>query len=197
MEVPLTSFIDFVLKSGSPKMTCAKLIKEQMQEVYDPAKDYYKRFRDAVQEMHIKKKDKSELSKIIGLLPDSKNGNYQSMISGYKKFLGTKETIWFQPVRKIWAHGNLQIPINPELGLKWNNQKYIIKLYLKSDKLSKDRISSILALMKHTIPTKDTVLCLLDVRNSKIYPFEENMLSLLPLVEGEARSLELILDRLK
>lgn len=29
MEIPLTSFLDFVLKSERPKMTCAKKIKAQ------------------------------------------------------------------------------------------------------------------------------------------------------------------------
>lgn len=196
MEVPLTSFIDFIMKSGSPKMTCAKKIKVQMSEVYDPAGDYYKRFREALYEMHSKGHKKTDLSKIIGLLPENKKENYNIMVSGYRKFLGAKDIWWFQPPRKIWKHGKLEIPINPEVGLKWNEQKYIIKLYLKAEKPSKDRLSSILALMKEAIPTKDSIHALLDVRNSKLYQFEDNMLSLLPLAEGEAESLEFILSKI-
>lgn len=196
MEVPMTSFLDFVLKTGTPRMTCAKQIKAQMAEPYDPTTDYYKRFRDGVQEMHREGLDKSQLIKIIGALPDRKVDNYNAMISGYKKFLGTKDVEWFEPPRKIWKEGNLQIAVNPEVCLEWGGTKRIIKLYLKADKPSKDRFSSVLALMKHTLPSKGCELCLLDVRNNKLYTYEPSMLELIPLVEAEARALELILEKL-
>lgn len=196
MEIPLTSFLDFVLKSGSPKMTCAKKIKVQLDEPYDPAGDYYKRFREAVQEMHKTGKSKGDLIKMIGALPDNKIENYRTMVAGYKKFIGTKDVTWFNPLRKSWLHEDLEIPINPELGLEWDDNKYLIKLYLKADKPSKDRLSSILALMKQTLPTKDCKYGLLDVRNSKLYLFEPDMELLMPLVEGEAQSLSLILSRI-
>src|SRR5450631_4137288 len=195
MEVPLTSFIDFVLKSGGPKMTCSKKIKAQLSEEYNPAIDYYKRFREAVQDLHSTGKDKSELLHLIGSVPDNKEDNYRLMAAGYRKFLGKKDVRWFQPPREVWKHGDLAIPINPEVGLTWEGQKFIIKLYLKAEKPSKDRFSSVLALMHQNLPTKDCQYGLLDVRNGKLYLFEEPMLALMPLVEGEAGSLEEILDK--
>jgi len=196
MEIPLTSFIDFVTKSGSPKMTCAKNIKTQLSEPYDPATDYYKRFREAVQELHKKGLSKGDLAKLIGSLPDSKQTNYAAMVAGYKKFLGNKNVEWFEPQRKNWKHGKIVVPVNPEIGLKWGGTKYVIKLYLKADRPSKDRLSSILALMDETLVTKDITLAVLDVRNAKLYEFEKNMRPLMILVEGEAESLELMLDKL-
>ncbi|MBL3657389.1 hypothetical protein [Fulvivirga sediminis] len=136
MDISLTSFIDFVLKSGSPKMTCAKQIKNQIAEVYDPIKDYYKRFRDAIQELHKHRRPKNDISEIIGELPSSKLENYKKMEAGYKKFMGNKKISWFPPERENWFHGNLNIPINPEVGLEWNGEKYLVKLYLKSAKPS-------------------------------------------------------------
>ncbi len=53
-----------------------------------------------------------------------------------------------------------------------------------------------LALMKHAISTKGCTYSVLDVRNSKLYVHERDMDSLMPLVEGEARALELILGRI-
>jgi hypothetical protein len=193
MQVALTSFIDFVLKSGSPKKTCADKIKLQMAEAYDPAKDYYKRFREAVQELHMEGHDKKDLKRLIGALPDKKIENYNMMIAGYKRFVGTKNMTWFNPTKKDWVYSKLQISINPELGLKWGETKHLIKLYLKADKPSKDRVSSILALMKHTLQVQNCAYALLDVRNGKLYSFEEQMLDLIPLVEAEAQSLEHLL----
>lgn len=196
MEIPLTSFVDFVLKSGSPKMTSAKKIKDNIGVEYDPISDYYKRFRDAVIKLHKDGLDKKRLTGLIGDVPRSKAANYGIMLEGYKKFMGAKNVTWFKPPRKFWKHGTLEIPINPELGLSWNDQKYLIKLYLKAEKPSKDRFSSILALMKKTLPGNDFEYGLLDVRNSKLYLYEDEMLYLIPLVEGEAQSLEAILNRI-
>lgn len=196
MEIPLTSFVDFVLKSGSPKLTCAKQIKQQMSLPYDPAADYYKRFRDAVLELHSKDHDKKILSRLIGGLPDNKLENYEVMIANYKKFIGNKAMTWFEPQRKNWKYNNIEIPINPELGLEWNGERHLIKMYLKSEKPSKDRVSSILALMNETLPTRNYIHGVLDVRNNKLYSLESNMANLIPLVKGEADSLESILKQI-
>lgn len=196
MEIPLTSFLDFVLKSGRPKMTCAKRIKAQLEEEYDPAGDYYKRFREAVQELHKEGLPKNDLASLIGDLPDSKISNYQLMTAGYKKFLGNKNVSWFNPLRKNWLFADLKVPVNPELGLELDGTKYLIKLYLKSEKPSKDKVSSILALMKNTLARKDCLYALLDVRNSKLYLHEPSMDDLIPLVEAEAQALSLMLSRL-
>lgn len=195
-QIPLTSFVDYVLKAGRPKMTCAKRIKERLLEPYNPASDYYKRFREAVQELHASNMKKTALRSIIGLLPDSKRVNYDLLITRYQSFLGSKKYTWFEPPRNIWKCGNISVAINPELGLMWNDCKFVVKLYLKADVLSKDRIASVLALMQETLSAKDCKYALLDVRNNKMHLFEDDMLTLLPLVEGEAQSLEFVLNQL-
>ena len=60
--------------------------------------------------------------------------NYPDVINGYKKFLGRKKLIWFQPPFKVWKIGELEIRLNPELGLEYNNQFYVMKLYFKDEK---------------------------------------------------------------
>ncbi|OQP58854.1 hypothetical protein A3860_39280 [Niastella vici] len=196
IEVPLTSFIDFVAKSGIPKMTCAKKIKNQLDEPYSPAKDYYKCFRESVVELHRKKLDKKQLYELFGMLPIRKENNYREMESGYKKFMGNKNVTWFEPPRKNWFQGNLKIPINPEVALQWDDRKYLIKLYLKAEKPTKDRVSSVLALMKEVLQEQDCNYSLLDVRTGKLHLFEQSMLTLIPLVKAEAQSLEVILNQI-
>ncbi len=196
MEIPLTSFMDFVIKSGSPKMTAAEKIKKNLNEPYDPITDYYKRFREGVQEMHKSNRSKSELLDIIGSLPDNKLENYATMASGYQKFLGKKAYEWIEPARKIWKHNDIEVTINPEVGLKLSDERLLVKLYLKADKPSKDRVASILALMKNTIQSEDWKYCLLDVRNATMYSYDIRMDRLIPLVAGESDSLALILSRL-
>ena len=52
IEVSLTSFADFVLKSGLPKLTCAQQMRQQYERGYSPSFDYYKKFRDTTRRLH-------------------------------------------------------------------------------------------------------------------------------------------------
>lgn len=48
IEISLTRFLDFTLKSGSPQLTSLRQTKQQVAEGYDPMTDYYKQTRDAI-----------------------------------------------------------------------------------------------------------------------------------------------------
>lgn len=49
---------------------------------------------------------------------------------------------------KHWIVSELDVRINPELGLEFDSKKYLIKLYFKNDKLSKEKITQVLTLME-------------------------------------------------
>lgn len=194
MKISLTSFVDFVLKSGSPKITCAEQIKARLDEGYGVMTDYYKRFREGVIELHSSGRDKKDLGKIIGPLPEGKEDNYAAMIAGHKKFLGSRTRTWFAPKKALWKHGSLEVAINPEIGLEWEGNRYLIKLYLKAEKPSKDRITCVLALMQQALKAPECKIGLLDVRNSKLYEFAPTMAGLVRLAESEALSLDHLLS---
>lgn len=178
-------------------MTCARTISEGLNQPYDPKTDYYKRFREGVQEMHKNGLAKGELTKIIGEVPDNKRDNYGKMADAYRKFLGRKKITYFKPPRKIWQSGSIEVTINPEIGLEWSGTRHLIKLYLKADKPSKDRLGSILALMRKTFANDGYTYAVLDVRSGKLYTYQREMDYLLPLIEGEAQALIAILGTLR
>jgi len=39
-EISLTTFVDFVIASGTPRLTCVRNAKKQYGEYYQPAFDY-------------------------------------------------------------------------------------------------------------------------------------------------------------
>lgn len=85
--------------------------------------------------------------------------------------------------------------VNPELGLEFDGKFYVIKLYLKSEKLSKDKITQILTLLESQLREKlekEVKVAVLDVKNGKLFIKEDDDISLLPLLDGEARSFEAI-----
>lgn len=198
IELSLTDFVDFVCKSGSTKLTKVKQIKNR--EDYSPATDFYKALREGIQDIHRKNGKKKELKIILEKVSDPKKiKNYIESIDGYKKFWGRKEPVWFEPPMKHWIVSELDVRINPELGLEFDDKKYLIKLYFKNDKLSKEKITQVLTLMESELRSKvdpDVNMAILDVKNGKIFIKEDRDLTLLPLLKGEAMNFEIIWDGL-
>jgi hypothetical protein len=196
IELSLTDFVDFVCKSGSTKMTKVKQIKNR--DEYSPATDFYKGLREGIQEIHQKNGKKKELKEILDRVKDPKKlRNFLECIEGYKKFWGRKDITWFQPAFKHWIIGEVDVRINPELGLEIDGKFYLVKLYFKSDKLSKEKVTQILTLMESQLRTEvepEVDMAILDVKNSRIFIKEDKDVSLLPLLKGEAMSFEIIWD---
>lgn len=194
IEISLTDFIEFVIRSGTPKLTLVKQIKNRPS--YHPNLDYWKILRDSLEEFHKENKEKKELDKILQLITNkTKEDNYAELINTYKVFLGRKQIKWFEPPYKTWKNNDLLIRLNPELGLSIKGHKYVVKLYFKSESISKSRIDLILTLLKNELKSKgsDFDVALLDIRSKKLYTDDKIDASLLmPLLIGEANSFETI-----
>lgn len=194
IEISLTDFVDFVCKAGSSKLTKVRQIKGR--DDYSPATDFYKALREGIISNHQERGSKKDLNDILfGLTDPKKMKNYKEAIEGYKKFWGRKTINWFNPPFKHWKVGDVDVRINPELGLEYGDKFFVVKLYLKSDKLSKDKIDQILTLMESQLRKKvepEVKMAVLDVKNAKIFIKEDDDVTLLPLLDGEARSFETI-----
>lgn len=194
ISISLTDFIDFVCKSGGTKLTKVKQIKNR--DDYSPATDFYKTLREGIIKIHKNDDSKNKLDELVNNLTDGKKvKNYPLAISGYKKFWGRKKLLWFDPPHKHWKSGDIDIRINPELGLEINGEFLVIKLYLKAEKLTKDRMQQILALLENNLRKEvepEITFCVLDVKNSKLYKNLNRDNSYMPLLEGELKSFETI-----
>lgn len=200
INISLTDFIDFVNKSGGTKLTKVKEIKKR--DDYHPSTDFYKILRDGITEIHQRNGKKGELDKILKVLShDAKIKNYPDVIAGYKKFWGNKVFQWFNPPTVHWKQGDIDINVNPELGLEFNGKFYIIKLYFKSDKLTKDKSGQILSLLesklRKEVDEDEVQFGILDIRNSKLFVYEVKDSIYLPLLEGELKSFETIWKAIK
>lgn len=188
-EISLTEFVDFVIKSGTPKLTAARQIKRAHVMGYHPSRDYWCKLREGIVEMHRQGEDKAALDALVRHIADAnKKLNYPQMAQAYKKFLSRKSAVWFPPVRDVWAHAGLTVRVNPELGLKLDSEPHLIKLYFKDQKLTAARIAIISHMMLDVLQHKarGAKVALLDVRNSKLHAFGAADPGLVPLLEGEA-----------
>lgn len=170
--ISLTSFVDFVSKSGTPKLTAVRKTKRLMADEYAPAKDFYKRIREAIVEMHQAGASIAHVSAILpGLTDQKKIDSFPRLIKGYKKWSGRKGAEWFEPARCLWQSGGLAVKVNPELGLTIKGTPHLVKLYFKADSLAKNRIDIITHLMAVACAEQapdGCVMGVLDVRRSKL-----------------------------
>jgi len=167
----LSDVVDVFSKSGTPKATKVKQIKYRPD--YQPATDYYRALRAAVVNIHSNGGDRSALDTVVPSITDFKKiGNYQEIIDGYKKFWGRKKIDWFDPPRGTYSYAGIDVRVNPELGLIIDGKRIVIKLYLKSEEISKQRIELIPVLMEVVLRNnlhQDDLVALLDVRKGKIH----------------------------
>ena len=188
--ISLTDFVDFVIKSGSPKLTKVRDVKTRGD--YHPAIDFWKPLREGLISFHQGgAKNKKELDKIVSGLTDKKKvDRYRDCVKGYKKFLGNKKAKWFAPHSAVWGSAGVDVRVNPELGLSINGTPHLIKLHFKAEAISKLRIDCVLLLMEQALQSKKKGIHygVLDVPRWKLHASADPDPALVPLLFGEAAS---------
>lgn len=196
VQISLTDFIDYVSKVGTTKFTKVKEIKNR--DPYHPAFDFWKPLREKIIEIHKENKNKNLLDEVInGLTDKSKVNLYPNLITQYKSFLGKKKIEWIEPPFTDWKMSDLRIKINPEIGLFINDKPYIIKLYFKSEPLSKSKADLILLMMNENLKNGDFIdanFAILDISKKKLYENCSLNSMHISLIEGEALSFLKIWD---
>ena len=195
MEISLTDFVDFVIRSGTPKVTKVREIKNRKK--YEPQYDFWKPLREAIIE-HSRNAVHGQLNVggVLERVNDRKKVNsYPPCVQGFNKFLTKRNISWFDPPRTIWQSGNLGIRVNPELGFNIDGRPYIIKLYFKSDPLSRGRIEIIRLLLSSAFASQvspQTGFAVLDLHKAKLFSSPEPDNSFAALLQAEANGFETI-----
>lgn len=170
-NLTLSDVVDVFSKAGTPKATKVRQIKNRA--AYQPATDFYRGLRSSIVSIHATGKNREALDRIVPSLADAKKiGNYQEIVDGYKKFWGKKAVSWFDPPRGSYSHAGVDVLVNPELGLVIDGRRIVIKLYFKSDEITKARIELVPVLMEVVLRAsckEGDLVALLDVRKSKLY----------------------------
>lgn len=186
-KISLTDFVDIVSKSGTPKATKISNVKHRPN--YVPATDFYKPLRDAVIETHKNNFSIIDLRKLIHSLHDGKKiKNYPDLINGYISWCGKKRLEWFEPVSDSFILHDIAVSINPELGLIINGQPHLIKLYFKSDPLTRNRIDIVTHLMEVCLRKHckhGETMAVLDIRNGKLLTPKVPIPALSAILEAE------------
>lgn len=170
-SISLSYFVDFVLTSGTGKLTSVKQLKQGRDERFS---DFYRPVREAIVDMHAKGLDTVVLDDLLASLVDPRERRiFPKVVNGYKKFLRQGKMTWFEPPMRDYPLGPISVRVNPEIGLLINGRPHAIKLYFRGDPLSPQRILVVNQLLANALSTTwpGTVFSVLDVRRARLYPY--------------------------
>ena len=191
--ISMTTFVDFVLASGTPRLSVVRKAKAQYEGKYNPGTDFYRDLREAISIGHQQGSPASELDKLaLNIENPRKIDLYLECIDSYKRWCGRKTLQWLGTFINEWSFGYLIIRVNPELGLQINGDSYAIKLYFKSDKPSKLRLETMFHLLRVSLPEgqENTTPAILDVRRGKFFTPTRDIPGIQTLLEGEAAAFQ-------
>lgn len=191
-KISLTYFVDFVLKAGTPKLAGVREWKERKDDL---SFDFYRQIRESIVDMHRSGKPDAVLDDFLAAQRDERRRRvYPSIIEGYRRFLSSAKMTWFDPPVGSCKLGDVEVNINPDLGLVIDGKPHLIKIYFRGEPLSAKRTSVVLNLLAgglaDTNPGK--ALALLDVRNAKLHTFKAPNPRLGVLLRGEAAAFSTI-----
>lgn len=190
--ISLTEFFEFISATGLKKTKVVKKIKNKGD--YDPQKDFYKGFRDAVKKFHVSGLEKNRFFKdfLDNEVSSNKYELYKQLASGYKKFLGKKDVILLPATRYKWDYKDLTVRLSPVWIYKYGNDRVFIKPHLDKASLSRagDRVALLLCLMNNAFPSlpSRSRVAVLDVARSKVYDNVPQDSSTRILLEAEAET---------
>lgn len=197
IKISLTEFMNFVNKSGSSKATVVNTAKHKRDEEYEHYKDYWLKLREKIKSVHKKSQTHDDLKEVIKQVVKERQVNYKEAVDGYISFWKKRKIEWVNPPRKTWIAGDVRIELNPELGLMIKDKIYVVKLYTTAGtNIDKRHADLILNLMEKELRSRvageEVVFALLDVKRGKLFENNKKDTSLYPLLNGEARSFEVI-----
>ena len=197
MRLTLSDFIKFAAASAEAKITKLRDVKRR--EEYTPATDFYHQIRprlvDAARSGRVPQRDE-----LVGVPHEKKVRHFNAIAKGAVKwFKAQGEWEWVQPERTIWEVDELQVTVNPEIGMVLNGTPHLVKLYLSKDKLQQRRVQIVTHLMSKTMRDDvepGTQFAILDVREARLFANPEVPRDLEALLHGEAAFINAIWNRI-
>lgn len=195
--ISISEFTTFLNSVGTPKLNSVKQAIEKRKKPFAPYVDYWHHFKKAIIDSLKQNNNYLGLDVLDNISKADKKESYKKMIPRFNNYFKGKSVQWFDPPRSLWNIGEIDIRINPELGLIIDNQPYIIKLFISNDKIigakKANMILNLLELkLRDETHYQNAIFAVLDVRK-RVFHKNDNMdTSLEPLLVAEAQSFESI-----
>jgi len=138
MKVDVKQFVDFVFKSGTPRLTVVKQIKKRTE--YKVGEDYWKDLRDVIHDIHIGTGNYDLVPEVLRRLavPDRKD-NYTKAARAFERWYQKYEGYRIEPPKFTWVVSGLEVRANPELAFEGPDGLTLVKVNFNKDRLPKAR----------------------------------------------------------
>ncbi|HSY18589.1 MAG TPA: hypothetical protein VK815_09660, partial [Candidatus Acidoferrales bacterium] len=153
--------------------------------------------RERIVKTHREDRPASDLNFLMSDVHDGKKrANYPQTIAAYQAFCasrwGNKKLNWFNPPKSEYEHNGLGVSVNPELGLECEGRRYIIKLYLRKEPISRLKTEFINELMESALSPQcknKEVFGVLDVKHAKFFPCDHSDPKVHAKIDAELESI--------
>ena len=201
IHISMTTFVDFVVASGTSKLAEVMKAKVRYQTGYDPATDFYTPLREWILTMtHLNMIGTETLDPMRAIfvnLNTRKAHAYQECIAGFTQWWRGKNIVWNKALRSEWTRGHLAIRITPELGVSIRGKPHIITLYFKKAKPSEKRLQVLVHLLNQLNGRAQTPVTvgILDMRRGRLHSPTLDVSDMEQLLAGEAAAFQTMWDR--
>ncbi|MFP9471356.1 hypothetical protein AB6D37_21865 [Pectobacterium brasiliense] len=176
--MPLLGVAEFasIAVNTSPKTKISKIKTIANRPDYHPGKDYYKKIRDAIKRLVVKKGHISELYELCRKEKNSSRKIYfEKIVNVFNDWQSGKNISGYTAPRGLYHYAKTDIRCSPELNVNILGKSKLVKLHFSSsEKMTQERANFICFLMERAIGDKDFEYSVLDLTSGKEFFFSGN-----------------------
>jgi hypothetical protein len=143
IALSMTTFGDFVVADSPGQLAKLREIRRQYEQPYFPGGDFWSRWREDVERLHIDGGSRRDLAPIAERAKDNRGPQYSKASRGYATFWGNKAIeLAGHPKPATWKHDRLSVRVNPEWILRIGGKVRVVKLHLKERLVLSQRLAN-------------------------------------------------------
>ncbi|MBT1430714.1 hypothetical protein [Dickeya dianthicola] len=160
----------------SPQTKINKIKSIANRPEYHPGKDFYKKIRDAIKRLIVKK---GHISELYDLCRKEKNSSkkiyFEKIVNVFNEWQSGKNITGFPAPKRYYHYAKTDISCNPELNVNFQGRSKLVKLHFSnSEKMTQERANFICFLMERAIGDQGFEYSVLDLTSGKEFFFSGN-----------------------
>lgn len=150
-KVSIGSFADFVTATPSRRLTAVRNSVDAYNQAYDPARDFYKQFRDALRAGLHAGDDIHRVENAARMAHRNRQGHYETLSASWTKWRARKD-LSTTFANGSWTHGGLTVSVSPAFTVNTAAGHELVCAYYKEAPLTPDAVQAITRLMELSLP---------------------------------------------